>query len=267
MTSERVFAAPRNDYEKSRNEVDINRLHDVTFCVQQRNIKELEKILAEVSDPFSPSYGKYLSSADVAGISANSVGSEALRDFLRGNSIDIVHETLYGEYITARGTIAQWELMFSNKFHEFNHATTGMSFVRSTEYTIPGDISHHVSAVFNVTDLPSIRVARDHAEVSLVLGAGSITPATLISYYNIDTSLSSIAASQTVYSTSGQLFSSGDIALFQSTYGIPNHPVDSDPQHRNDDATCSSRNDRCYDSNLYLEYAMAIAQKSNTSIT
>ena len=267
MTSERVFAAPRNDYEKSRNEVDINRLHDVTFCVQQRNIKELEKILAEVSDPFSPSYGKYLSSADVAGISANSVGSEALRDFLRGNSIDIVHETLYGEYITARGTIAQWELMFSNKFHEFNHVTTGMSFVRSTEYTIPGDISHHVSAVFNITDLPSIHEAGNHVRANLVSATGSMTPASLISYYNIDTTLSSFDVSQEIYSAIGQYFSSSDIALFQSTYGIPNHPVDSDPQNRNSYAACYLNSNNCDESNLDLEYIMAISQKSYTSIT
>ena len=265
-SAHKSYAFGRIDYEKTVHKVDSNIVHDVVFCVEQRNIQELDRILADVSDPFSPRYGRYLSSAEVAEISANPVGSEALRNYLHVNGIEVIHETLYGEYITARGKIGQWEHILSTKFNVFNHVKTGKNFIRSMEYTLPDQIFPHVSAVFNVIDLPRIRAAGNHVKANGVSASGSLTPAKLVSYYKIDTTLSSSAANQTIYSSLGQYFSSSDIALFQSTYGIPNHPVDSDPQNRNNYTACNSNSDICGESNLDLEYIMAISQKSYTSI-
>ena len=71
------------------------------------------------------------------------------------------------------------------------------------------------------------------------------------------------AVNQTVYSSQNQLYSPGDLNIFQNTFGIPNHPVDHDVNNR---ATTTCTYSICGESNLDLQYIMAIAQNTTTNL-
>jgi len=130
----------------------------------------------------------------------------------------------------------------------------------------------YLSSIHNLVELPiPIISTLSTVKMTELISAktaysGTITPPVLNQYYNIFTNSGNSLVSQTVYSTSQQYFSPSDIAAFQSNYHIPPHPVDFDPNSRNSSAQCIANYMACIESNLDLEYIMAIAQQTPTSI-
>eukprot|EP01041_Mallomonas_annulata_P012372 gene12372-26026_t len=88
--------------------------HDVVFCVAQKNTKHLHDLLMEISDVGSLKYGQYLSKYEIADITENKEGTEALLSFLSQRNIEIISSTIFGEYIRARATVNQWNSVFYN---------------------------------------------------------------------------------------------------------------------------------------------------------
>jgi len=96
--------------------------------------------------------------------------------------------------------------------------------------------------------------------------SGYITPSLLNSYYDIFTNDGHNLATQSIFSSSNQYFSPANIASFQQAYNIPAHPVDADPNHRSSSFQCISNPSKCQESNLDLEYILALAQNTYTSL-
>ena len=95
-------------------------VHEVVFFIQQRNMDELTRVLHDVSDPLSPNYGQHWTKEEVADLTANPVGSDAVIAYLHAIGVSTVSETQRGEYITANAPIAIWEKMFSTEFFTFH---------------------------------------------------------------------------------------------------------------------------------------------------
>ena len=134
-------------------------LHDCIFAIKLRNIDKIEEILDEVSDSTSPRYGQHLSRREVGALTENRAGSTAVRDFLRGQNIEIIEETVYGEYITARAPIRSWENIFSSEFYEVSRGVDDSgnrrpAVARALSYFIPESLQEHVDTVFNTVQMP-----------------------------------------------------------------------------------------------------------------
>jgi len=151
----------RLDYIKSEVK-SLDEVHDVVFAVKQRNLDALEKILFEVSDPDSPKYGKHLSRAEVADLTANAVATDYVINYLKREGVEDVKKTLYGEYITARAPLALWQKVFSTTFYAFKHAENKSSkeIYRASEYSLDSELDEHLTAVFNTVHLPPIMVPK-----------------------------------------------------------------------------------------------------------
>ena len=273
----------RKDYirvEKPRDDTRDDD-HDVVFSILPRNMDELKNILGHVSDPSSSMYGKYLSTADIALISANPLGTRRVKAFLQNNNITIVHETLHGEYLVGRARISIWEDILRTKFYTFEQIETGVKVHRAYEYTVDESISEFINTLFNVTHLPlhnqnTVQLNKQKVfqsfdssrKSALATGSASgyITPSLLNSYYDIFTNDGHNLATQSIFSSSNQYFSPANIASFQQAYNIPAHPVDADPNHRSSSFQCISNPSKCQESNLDLEYILALAQNTYTSL-
>ena len=252
-------------------------LHEVIFAIKPRNMDKVKKILYEVSDPLSSKYGQHLTRDEVSTICSNPDGTNVIRKYLESLSATIKHETLAGEYIIAETTIKNWEFIFKTRFHKYELLSGGSAVFRVEEYTVDDSISHHLSGIYNLIDFPKTVMQHGLKKSSKVNDMTSffqysnvINPATLNAYYNITSNIGLPTITQAVYSSpagsTNQFYSASDIKLFQKTYGIPNHPVDIDLSKRSNDAQCKSAATSCYEANVDLEYIMAIAQNTTTSL-
>merc|ERR1712125_316889 len=75
----------------------------LTFWVKQTHTDDLEHVLARVSDPTSPDYGKYLSKAQIDAMTApTSQDINVVKDALQGKQFEIRNG---GSIIAAKVTI------------------------------------------------------------------------------------------------------------------------------------------------------------------
>ena len=119
--------------------------HEVIFVTKERNSEELTRIFHDVSDPDSPNYGKYMTSEQVADLTANLPARDAIVSYLTATTgVEIMKQTLHGEMITARAPVAVWERMFHTEFYYYqrvNHEIDSMD-----EATTDSSNSNHHSS-------------------------------------------------------------------------------------------------------------------------
>ena len=135
------------------------------------------------------------------------------------------------------------------------------AYYRADRYSIPAMLHGHVAAVLNTVQMPVPLAPRTLARVDFpdataassslplnntrIIGnvmaaagttpitnlvTGSMTPAKLLSGYNIDSTATSPSSTQAVFATQTGVngfntFVRADLATFQSTYGIPSNPI------------------------------------------
>lgn len=146
--------------------VDNSIEHTVIFAINQLRTKELELTLMNISDPRNPYYGQYWTNDEISLFTQNLPGRDAIRRFLFHQKIDIDHETVYGENITATAAIHKWESIFNTHFHYYHmkdifkdndnthYTNEDKLIIRTDSYSLPLEIAHHVSVVFNTIQFP-----------------------------------------------------------------------------------------------------------------
>ena len=261
----------RKDYEPTTGiRRDSQFYHEIVIALNQLNPDKLEKIVHEVSDPSSPTYGRYLSREEIGKLTFNQPGLDVVREFLRANEIMDHQETPYGEYVTVKSSLEKWETLFGAKFMPYKHIISGAICFRSSVYELPAILTEHVYAIYNILELPFIPNKRtslkENIEISTSLCSSCITPTLLNSFYHIFTNQGNSLTSQTVYSSLQDYYSSTDITTFQNDFGIPLHPVDHDISKRDQPSQCTANWMNCIESNLDLQYIMSVAQNTPTSI-
>jgi tripeptidyl-peptidase-1 len=212
-----------------------NHKHQITFAIKQKNLKELEKTLYDVSDHRSANYGKHWTREAVAALTANPASSSHVEKFLVGHGIKVVSKTLNEEYITAEAPVAQWEKILGAKFYEFvQEDNKDVKIVRASEFSISKCLVEHLTYVYNVVDFPSsqpmsvnevlpqrLERAAKVAASDPVFIPGYVTPALLNQYYWIDSNTGSQLASQAVYESINQTYSPSDLTYFQEQFNLP----------------------------------------------
>ena len=151
---------------------DDNAIHEVCFAIKQRNMDKLTKIVEDISFPDSPSYGQHWSRQQVADFTSNPAAVQALKDHLSKQSkdIQIVRETIYGDYVFARASVKTWETLFNTEFKEYlitewgasvidgkvdaNYKGSAKKIIRASSYDLPSALVDSVSAVFNTVQFP-----------------------------------------------------------------------------------------------------------------
>ena len=161
VTSESLPSLDSRDDFRKGSRVLPSSLLQIIFAVLQTNAEEIKRLLHEVSDPFSPSYGNHLSRTSIAKWTSNPASTAAIKSFLKEQGATIVSETVYGEYIVAEGTVQLWERLVSAEFYHYESVIEERgydpkvkTFIRSMQYTIPEVLQNHVFAIHNTVQIP-----------------------------------------------------------------------------------------------------------------
>lgn len=250
-------------------------VHEVMFAIQQKNLEELTLLLHDVSDPDSDNYGQHKSREEVEELSSNPASRDAVLAYLNNVGATVVSESLYGEYITARGPISLWEDVFNTEFFSFHHTREGRDLrthvVRAEAYSVPHDLHEHVASVFNTIQMPMVVWGRPVSfgttnittNILNQVVTGYVTPQLLRSYYGID-SRGSNESTQAVFSSIGQFISPADLLLFQSRYNLPKDVISAFVNGHVNDNICKFLPDTCMEANLDVQYLMSSSQGSPT---
>ena len=181
--------------------------HEVIFVTQERNSDELNRIFHDVSNPDSPNYGKYWTSKQIAELTANLPARDAIFSYLTSTAgVEITKQTLHGEMITARASVAVWERMFHTEFYYYQrlnhdidnsdevstdsnhhsssspqssasakHSPSVRMFIRAEAYSLPEQLYTHVFTVLHTIHMP-LPVRKFHQPTSLINSHDHNTP-------------------------------------------------------------------------------------------
>jgi tripeptidyl-peptidase I len=265
----------RNDLIKL-GRAPLEQMHEVIFAIQPKNMDELTRILHDVSDPESASYGYHLSKDEVNELTSNPEAHATVTSYLHASGVSVVSETLNGEYITASAPISIWERFFNTVFYTFHQTHLDgdtHTVVRAEEYSIPRELDVHVEGVMNTIEIPilshrkrklipsTIKKRSLSRKLSGLLIKGVITPERLRTIYNMGDSHGSDLSTQAVYSYgSNQFYNPSNLAYFQANISMqPLQPAISVGNHNTTDVTLD-----CVEGNLDLQYIMAMSPGSRT---
>jgi len=120
---------------------------ELSFFVKQQNLKHLEDVLLNVSDPFLPSYGQHWSSGEVHKLVAPKAEHiDTVMEHLQSFGIQAWRATPNGDVLAASVTAEQAEELLEAKFEAVSHLKTGRVMHRCLGgYTLP----HHVASVLD----------------------------------------------------------------------------------------------------------------------
>jgi tripeptidyl-peptidase-1 len=244
---------------------DKNALHEGVFYLKQQNAGSLEQILNDVSNPFSPKYGKYLSMEEIKSLTIDKGSTHHIVQILQNHGFQKITPTLTEDFIIVEGQISLWESLLNCEFHLFQHnEKADLKVIRTLEYSLPDELIAHVETVFNTVHFPispSPVLERTLIDKKIDLSRnlhGYLTPSLLFSFYHIDP-IGNNLASQGVYETIGQTFSPSDLTLFQRTFNLTVEPVSRVIGGHSSDQTCIDKPDDCGEANLDVQYLMVIS--------
>ena len=273
--------ALRIDYIKG-NRANGNYIHRMIIAIKQNNLDELEKILYDVSDINSHGFGHYLTKQEVGELVQNPVATLAVKQWLETHNVNIISESLFGEYITVDATVSTWETMFHAEFYEFKKVNSDKPIViRTASLSIPFELNDHIHCVFRAVPLPAelthhakIRsivpmTENNSGQMNNISSSGlpalfsfqTVTPTVLKSMYNIFSDSNSLGYSnQTIYGTVGQTYLASDVASFETYFGISSNIVTNVGLVPNN-SVCqvSTTVGNCYEASLDVQYIIGVA--------
>ena len=247
-------------------------IHEVIFVIKQRNMKELSRILNDVSDPLSVNYGQHLSRDEVSSLTSNPESLSLVSSFLEESGARIKGVTIDGDFVTCEAPISVWESLLNTEFYSFQQTKLNGDYahsIRAETYSIPAHLEPHVASVLNTIEMPynergsesMVRQLTD--ELRKTTEYGVITPEKLNSFYNM-TGSGSDKSTQAIFATIGQNVSPTDLTQFQIYHGLRVQGVDVINDHNSHDV-CVKNAEQCSESNLDVQYIMAASQKSPTT--
>ncbi|KAJ6616312.1 family S53 protease-like protein [Mycena sp. CBHHK59/15] len=174
------------------------------IALKQNNMAGLQAALYAVSDPASALYGQHLTQEEVAAfVKPTDTTLSAVTQWLSENSIPLKPVTPAGDMLEITVPVAKANDLLSTQFSTFTHVETGVTSIRTLEYSIPTALQAHVDFFHPTTSFTRpltsgakftaikrgaaptahINIARD---VPASCGS-TITPACLQALYNIPT--------------------------------------------------------------------------------
>mmetsp|Transcript_135285 Transcript_135285/g.201196 ORF Transcript_135285/g.201196 Transcript_135285/m.201196 type:complete len:558 (+) Transcript_135285:16-1689(+) len=193
---------------------------DLIIPMKTKNFHMLDSILADVSTPSSPNYGKYWSKERV-----NKFLAPPQENFDRVFAWLLFHkisdfEILADRFVKVHTTIGDAEKLLSVVFHELQHDATGYSVLRSiNHYKVPHAIAEVIQVVGGV-----IRIPKLPRKLNLIPG-GTTNPEVIQQMYNITIPASSTGNLQAVASFLGQYYSPSDLTDFEKEFSLPLVPI------------------------------------------
>lgn len=279
---------------KQHERAPANHVHRGTLAIKQHHLEELTAILYDVSNPFSKNYGKHWTREEIDEFTIDPRSVRHVLSYLQQYpGVTVVDQSLAGEFIEIEAPIEIWETILDTQFYEFStlidnevesgkDKTNHVRLVRAHKYSLPQELSEHVSYVFNVVSFPTPKelstkrkvisdtrlkaASKGVTPLANSIIQGYVTPALINKVYSIGSNTGSNLASHAVYETIGQSFSPSDLLLFQKTFGLSQQAVTTVIGGNSSNLACTKdHGNNCIEANLDVQYLMAIAQNVPTT--
>jgi tripeptidyl-peptidase-1 len=117
---------------------------ELIFALKQTNLDKLEKLFWAVSNPDSPSYGKFLTMEQVqALVRPTEETVSAVLEWLA--EFDVTEVNHVNDYVIVSVPVEEAKRMLHCEFYHFEHAVADKRIIRAaTDYSLP----HHVASTF-----------------------------------------------------------------------------------------------------------------------
>jgi subtilase family serine protease len=123
-----------------------------------RNEAQAEALARAVSDPSSPSYGKYLTTGQFQNQFAPSQADvNTVKSWLQGQGFSIVDVPTNNHYVSAEGTVAQVDAAFGTTLNEYAVADQTLR-APVSDLTIPSSLSGTVAGVLGIDESSNLIV-------------------------------------------------------------------------------------------------------------
>jgi len=138
--------------------VDTNglaRLKDnttATFYVtlRQKNLDKLASHISQISNPYSPNYGRYMSKQEIDNlISPSQFDKNRVRNWLERNGVHSITE--YGDAFKCLGYVKNIEHMFSLRMSVYRYKNKAYTLYTNNSYHVPESLSDVIENVYGVT--------------------------------------------------------------------------------------------------------------------
>lgn len=127
--------------------------HECIFYLKNKNQHLLEEKLAQVSDPNSPMYGKYMTKDEIDSMMKDEESENAIVQYVESIGGNVTKKT--SSAITAVAPIRVWEQGLNTQFYTVQMPNVSHTVTRAREYSLPEHVAKHVSAVLNTVQLPA----------------------------------------------------------------------------------------------------------------
>jgi tripeptidyl-peptidase-1 len=200
---------------------------NVVVQVAQRNIELLKDTALSVSDPRSPRYGQFLSSAEISAMTAPSpADTEAVARWLSPacTFAKVDHAT---GIIRATLNVKDASTLLDTKFSRVHNGFTDQQTLRAGEYSVPQGVANKIDAIFGLHGLPtppkSVEIESFQPPIPSKIPAA--LPDVITKAYKISGKASgSEKVRQAVAEFQGQTMNQTDVETFFQKY-VPDAPA------------------------------------------
>jgi subtilase family serine protease len=205
--------------------------HDIVVGLDLRNRDDLERFLADVQNPDSPDYGRFLTQDEFNARYAPTADAEQrVVDYLKSNGLAVTDRFPNRLLIGATGSVAALERAFGVEL--YNVSFRGEAhFAAINDPTWPAGIADDITGVIGLDDLTAmqahVRSAQPAVAPSAALGSNccALSPNDLTVFYNNGTTYA--GDGQTLVIAGAYAWSDSDVAAFDSQWGLPDLPAGS----------------------------------------
>ncbi|KNC51158.1 tripeptidyl peptidase I [Thecamonas trahens ATCC 50062] len=216
---------------RARTGEEGDRMVEIRLLLAAPRLDELKEVLAKVSDPYSPSYGQYLTKEEVASytrVEQAVIDSwQAAVTAAAPGASAVVSD--YGDAVTATMTVAEAEALTGAAFAVLTHKEAGVIMMRPLEAaTWPGVAAAARKALVFAIGVEDVALGGSDLKV-LELGAlraaEPITPKVIKANYGVGNATGHANNTQAVAEFSGQYFEPSDLATFLANNDLPPQTV------------------------------------------
>lgn len=123
-------------------------------ALKQRNLDEMKKVVSQVSDPSSPSYGQYLTIEQIAEKMAPTTEEvDRVMGYFQQYGATSIQMTKSGDFMTVEMPVLGVEQAFKTRLYEWKHIGSSRVIIRADERpATPAEIKPHVDLVLGLHD-------------------------------------------------------------------------------------------------------------------
>ncbi|CAH2226284.1 tripeptidyl-peptidase 1 [Pelobates cultripes] len=199
--------------------VAMNESITLTFALRQQHVDKLENLVEQVSDPWSPLYGHYLSLAEVSNLIRPSLETVIkVKMWLEKHGVQDCDTVQSEDFLQCQTQASAAELLLpGTQFHRY--AKGEQRVIRSSSpYSLSSEVAPHIDFVGGVHRFPKQRKLLNREKAEFHLG---VTPSVLRERYNL--SKSDIGShpnnSQACAQFLEQYFHPSDLSEFMHLFG------------------------------------------------